>query len=100
MLGTGSAAVMVRLWNLMSGEEEAGQQERLQPWATKELTLSSSEMFLEETIGTALAGTRGPGDLVDIQESLSPGSRMIHPNKQRNQAKGIRLIKTPLITEA
>lgn len=49
MLGTGSAAVMVRLWNLMSGEEEAGQQERLQPWATKELTLSSSEMFLEET---------------------------------------------------
>lgn len=87
-VGAALGSVTMRLWSSVSCMKEGGQQLRLQSCISRELTLAYSGTFLDEYHWNVPAGQKDSRQLVNIQELLFSGSKMVHPDEQEFEQSG------------
>lgn len=69
--------------------KEEGQQLRLQPWTSRELTLAYPEtFFFDKYHWNVPSGKRDPRQLVSIQGLFFSGSKMVYPDEKEIEQSG------------
>lgn len=69
---TALAVVTIKLCSLESDEEEAGQQVRVQPWTSGDLSKPPQGSSWKSLVGMGPAGKKHQRELVIIQRSFFP----------------------------